>query len=154
MVPSSGNIEYRLNEQSIPEPNIFKYLHFVAPYNSVIEELTLSELFYFHRKHGLLKRFPTAQQWVSKLDYPFDKNQQLKVFSSGMKQRVKLGLAMVDDRPLLLLDEPTSNLDEKGKNWFYQLVNELKPEQTLVIASNDAAEISLCDSRLDLNQKV
>lgn len=150
MLPSSGKIIYSIDGKNIPDDSVFRYLHFVAPYNAVIEELSLKELFELHKSLGLLSRFPFFQEWFKNLDYSFSPDQQIKSFSSGMKQRVKLGLALLDDRPLILLDEPTSNLDEQGKAWFFTLLNRLEEHQTLVIASNDAIEISYCRESINL----
>jgi ABC-type multidrug transport system ATPase subunit len=146
LLPTSGSISYVLSGQSIPEENVFRYIHFVAPYNTVIEELTLPELFQMHRKLGLLKAYDTYVKWKDRLQYPFRTDRQIKTFSSGMKQRVKLGLSILDDRPLILLDEPGSNLDAQGKGWLYDILKDLHPTQTLVIATNDKAEIELCNS--------
>lgn len=146
MLPTSGRIEYTWHTSIVPEDIVYRYVHFVAPYNSVIEELSLLELFEMHQRLGLLKSFNHYKDWLSRLNYPFDTDRQIKTYSSGMKQRIKLGLALLDDRPLILLDEPGSNLDTQGKTWFYSLVKELKPEQTLIIASNEDAEIKLCTS--------
>ena len=151
-LPTSGKINYKLIDQDVPEDQVYKHLHFIAPYNTVIEELTLPELFHFHQKLGLLKQFRSYKDWTSRLEYEFKDAQQIKSFSSGMKQRIRLGLALLDDRPLVLLDEPGSNLDEKGKSWFYNLLDQLTPYQTLVIASNDQREIEYCDQAIQLGQ--
>jgi len=154
MLPSSGTIQYSVDGVNIPDESVFRYVHFVAPYNSVIEELSLKELFHFHRSLGLLKAYPLFQNWYAHLAYTFNPDQQVKSFSSGMKQRVKLGLVMLDDRPLILLDEPTSNLDEKGKAWFFNLLGQLSDLQTLVIASNDALEIGYCKETINLDAAI
>ncbi|MEP6796427.1 MAG: ATP-binding cassette domain-containing protein [Saprospiraceae bacterium] len=150
MLPTSGIITYYLDGKRIPEESLFRQVHFVAPYNSVIEELSLKELFILHKRLGLLNEYRLFQDWFSNLAYSFNPDQQIKSFSSGMKQRVKLGLVLLDDRPLILLDEPTSNLDEQGKAWFFNLLGRLREFQTLVIASNDALEISYCTERINL----
>ncbi len=151
MLPTSGAITYFLKGKNVPEELVFRQVHFVAPYNSVIEELSLKELFHLHKSLGLLKGYPIFEDWLANLHYAFSPDQQIKSFSSGMKQRVKLGLTLLDDRPLVLLDEPTSNLDEQGKTWFFSLLDQLKEFQTLVIASNDALEISYCTERVNLD---
>ncbi len=150
MLPSSGVIIYTREGKKVKEESLFRHVHFVAPYNTVIEELTLTELFQLHRSLGLLKSFNGFQNWYTNLEYPFSQDQQIKSFSSGMKQRVKLGLALLDDRPLILLDEPTSNLDGQGVEWFFQLLGRLNENQTLVIASNDSLEIDYCTERINL----
>ena len=152
-LPSSGKVFYALNRQNIPEDQLFRLIHFVAPYNTVIEELTLKELFTMHQKLGLLLDFISFDSWFRKLDYPFVSDQQIKMYSSGMKQRVKLGLALLDNRPLILLDEPGSNLDQKGKFWLHTLLDSLASHQTLIIASNDQSEIAACKELLDLGKE-
>ncbi len=150
MLPSSGMITYSIEGVAVKDEVVYKQVHFVAPYNTVIEELSLREIFQLHQSLGLLSAFGTFDEWLSQLEYAFNPDQQIKSFSSGMKQRVKLGLALLDNRPLILLDEPTSNLDEQGKAWFAELIKQLQYSQTLIIGSNDAAEISLCDEKIFL----
>jgi ABC-type multidrug transport system ATPase subunit len=153
LLPTTGRIDYTLHGQMIPEDLLYNHVHFVAPYNTVIEELTLPELFHLHKKLGLLEAFSAYKQWQSRLEYPFRPERQIKTFSSGMKQRVKLGLALLDDRPLILLDEPGSNLDQQGKEWFFGLLHHLKASQTLIIASNDHMEIEYCSTTILLQTK-
>jgi len=152
LLPSSGQIQYRLRNEVIPEDTLYSFVHFVAPYNTVIEELSLPELFDLHHKLGLLRSFPTYKDWKARLDYPFDPERQIKTFSSGMKQRIKLGLALLDDRPLILLDEPGSNLDVQGKVWFYGLLDQLKADQTLILASNEPVEIEYCTTAISVGR--
>jgi ABC-type multidrug transport system ATPase subunit len=153
LLPSSGQVSYQLQGQWISEEQIYKYLHYVAPYNTVIEELTLPELFKLHQHLGLLRKFSAYQDWSSLLSYNFHPERQIKTYSSGMKQRIKLGLALLDDRALVLLDEPGSNLDAQGKAWFYGLIDKLNPTQTLIIASNESEEINLCTSGISVLQE-
>lgn len=150
---STGDIRYTLNERIIPEDQIYKYVHFVAPYNTVIEELTLKELFELHQRLGLLTSFRNFNDWFLKLNYTFVAEQQIKLYSSGMKQRVKLALALLDNRPLILLDEPGSNLDGQGKEWLSTMLGQVHKDQTLIIASNDHVEISYCEVQINLGTR-
>ena len=76
----------------------------------------------------------------------------IKYFSSGMKQRLKIGLAILADAPLLLLDEPISNLDKEGVNWFNNLMNEFIKHKTVIIASNNTEqEIEFCETIIDIS---
>ena len=150
LLPSGGRIQYSLNGQAVSEDILYRFVHFVAPYNTVIEELSLPELFRLHHQLGLLKAFKRYADWQARLEYPFDPERQIKKFSSGMKQRIKLGLALLDDRPLIMLDEPGSNLDLQGKAWLYHLLDQLNTAQTLIIASNESAEIAYCTSSVSV----
>jgi ABC-type multidrug transport system ATPase subunit len=149
-LPSSGVIRYSINGNDIEQDNLYRYVHFVAPYNTVIEELTLRELFDLHQRLGLLRLYHAFHDWFLRLDYPFNPDQQIKMYSSGMKQRIKLGLSLLDDRPLILLDEPGSNLDLQGKSWLHSMLGNLTKDQTLVIASNDPVEIGYCAGQFNL----
>jgi len=149
-IPSSGRIQYRHDGMTIPVDQVYKWIHFVAPYNTVIEELTLPELFQFHKDLGTLPLFNNYTEWVNRLNYPFHAEHRIKTFSSGMKQRLKLGLVLLDNRPLILLDEPGSNLDEQGRAWFYSLLDGLSLKQTLIIATNDAKEKEYCQRVLNI----
>ncbi len=152
LLPTAGKVVYTLAGESISEEQIYRYVHFVAPYNTVIEELNLPELFQLHQRLGLLRSFQSYRQWVDRLAYTFDPERQIKAFSSGMKQRVKLGLALLDDRPLILLDEPGSNLDQAGKDWMFSLMEQVAPDQTIVIATNDAEEKDFCSEFVSVQQ--
>ena len=147
---SSGIILYRVDGKNIAEDLVYKYVHFAAPYNTVIEELTLPELFKFHQDLGTLTRYANYQSWVKDLDYPFKAHAVIKTFSSGMKQRIKLGLTLLDSRPLILLDEPSSNLDAQGKEWMFDKLKNLSSAQTLFIATNDQREREFCSTEIDV----
>ncbi len=149
-IPTSGTITYRHLGHSIREDQIYKWVHFVAPYNTVLEELTLPELYHFHKDLGTLARYHSYEDWMASLQYPFPPDHRIKTFSSGMKQRLKLGLVLLDDRPLILLDEPGSNLDSQGKDWFYNLLDHLSADQTLIIATNDFREKEYCRQLLNI----
>lgn len=150
-LPTSGKITYSISGKLLTEENIYNHVHFVAPYNTVIEELTMRELFALHQRLGLLRNFTSFTQWFNLLSYPYQPDQQIKMYSSGMKQRLKLGLALLDDRHLILLDEPGSNLDVQGKVWFLSLLKQLNAAQTVIIATNDPQEISYCPERIELS---
>ncbi len=152
LLPSAGHINYMHLGNPIADDILYRYVHFVAPYNTVIEELNLPELFQLHHRLGLLKKFNAYTEWKTQLEYPFDPERQIKTFSSGMKQRIKLGLVLLDDRPLILLDEPGSNLDAQGKTWLYTLLKQLNATQTLIIASNEPAEIAYCTSGINVGE--
>ncbi len=153
LIPSGGTIQYFLNGYEVLAEQVYRYVHFVAPYNTVIEELTLPELFRMHQQLGLLLGFQSYEAWHRRLDYAFPIRRPIKTYSSGMKQRVKLGLAILDDRPLILLDEPGSNLDAQGKAWCFSLLDQVRPHQTIVIATNDPAEIDWCTNGLEVGSK-
>ncbi len=136
LLPSSGKIIYTRDGQTIHGDEIFRHLTMVAPYLELIEDFTLNEMleFHFSFKH-YLPGYDLASV-TNLLHFPTMKHKQIRQFSSGMKQRVKLVLAILSDVPLILLDEPAMNLDKPGIDWYHGLVNEFAGNRTIIICSN------------------
>lgn len=113
-------------------------VNFTSPAASIPSELTLTELVDFHRK------LKTLDLPNTNLEENFNltgvDHKRLSDFSSGMLQRVKLGLAIFSTGELLLLDEPTSNLDAEGISWYKETIEKQVNNKTIVIASNDIQE--------------
>lgn len=149
LTSSVGDISYFLEDKQIPVEELFKHFSLAAPYLDLIEEFTLLETLDFHFNFKIRFNNLDNNELVNLLDMQKSKNKQLKYFSSGMKQRVKLLLAFCSDTPLLLLDEPTANLDEQGINWYLDLVKSFAGKNRLVIVcSNQAHEYSFCDAQI------
>ncbi|MDQ3291632.1 MAG: ATP-binding cassette domain-containing protein [Bacteroidota bacterium] len=151
LVPSEGSIEYQLNSQKIPVEEVYRYLSFSAPYLELVEELTLTELIQFHTHFKPLRDL-TPKQLIERMYLEKARHKFVKDFSSGMKQRLKLGLAIYTDAPLLLLDEPTTNLDQTGINWYLEHVSQNRAGRLVVVCSNIAHEYQFCDATLDITQ--
>ncbi|MBC7655229.1 MAG: ATP-binding cassette domain-containing protein [Oligoflexus sp.] len=149
LTSSIGEISYTVDDKQIAVEELFKHFSLAAPYLDLIEEFTLLETLDFH--FNFKKRINNLDNndLVDLLDMQKSKNKQLKYFSSGMKQRVKLLLAFCSDTTLLLLDEPTANLDEQGIIWYLDLVKSFAVNDRLVIVcSNQAHEYSFCDEQI------
>lgn len=148
LAPSEGKLYYKLEDKNIAVEQIFEHLSIAAPYLELIEEFTLNELLNFHfqfkkRIHNL-----ENEQLILLLNMVANKNKQIKYFSSGMKQRVKLVLALCSDTPILLLDEPTSNLDEQGIQWYKKLVADFTQNRLIIVCSNQIHEYDFCQEQL------
>lgn len=136
MHPTAGIVSHHIGGTDVPGDLVFRHLALVAPYMELIEDFTLREMLRFHFS---FKRILPGQDMKGVtaalgLDYAMDR--QIRQFSSGMKQRVKLVLAIFSDASLLLLDEPTMNLDEAGIGWYHDLVQRFSGNRTIVICSN------------------
>lgn len=151
LTPSEGKLSYIGDQnQLISIESAFPLVSLAAPYLELIEDFTLTELIDFHfRFKKIHKGFNTAEV-IRLLSFEKSKNKAVKYFSSGMKQRTRLALAFCSDTPVLLLDEPTSNLDLDGVNWYYQLINHLSTGRLLVICSNQEHEYTFCKHQLKL----
>ncbi len=147
---SKGKILFRENEKTLDPDRVYRQVSFAAPYIELIEEFTLEETLDFHfRLRPFLPGF-NAGRLFDVLELPRARHKQLRFFSSGMKQRVKLALAICTDTPVLLLDEPTTNLDVNAVAWFKRLVEAHAGERLLVIASNDPGDLELCREHLNI----
>lgn len=151
-VPSEGQVTFQLDKLNLPNERSFQRISIAAPYIELIEELTLKEMFAFHRKFKPFNKDLDYQGFLELLNYPFKSDQVLKFYSSGMKQRIKLGLAIMSESDLVLLDEPCSNLDAQGKKWYQNLVDLYIGNRTLCVASNDPFEYQGFENEFSLDQ--
>lgn len=150
---SQGSIHYKIGDKTIPEEQHYKYLSIATPYIELIEELTLTEFLEFHHQFKPLMPQFTIPQLIEMVGLTAAAGKQIRYFSSGMKQRVKLLQAIFSNNPLVLLDEPTSNLDKAGIELYNRLVNDYcLQNRLLIVCSNDENEIGFCDHRLDVTQ--
>ncbi len=152
---SSGVIRYREREANIPEEEIYQHLSIAAPYIDLIEELTLNELLKFHFSFKKVRNGKRLEELLDLLELTHARNKQVGHFSSGMKQRLKLGLALFSEVELVFLDEPTTNLDKQAIAWYWRSFEQIPPETTVFIGSNHESEflaeatiISLSDYKL------
>lgn len=150
--PSMGAVRYIQNGKPVSTEKIFQYLGFCAPYLQLIEELTLNEQLDFHFKFKQPLHKLNTPAIIDLLGLAKDADKQLKNYSSGMKQRVKLALSLLVDVPLILLDEPATNLDEEGINWYKALLHNYLHGRLLIISSNRSEEYEMCNFRLDVLQ--
>ncbi|GEO06520.1 heme ABC exporter ATP-binding protein CcmA [Adhaeribacter aerolatus] len=147
--PSEGSITHTLGHQTLTPDNLYRHLSFTAPYLELVEEYTLLELVQFH-SHFRAMRTASATDLIDRLYLKPAKDKFVKDFSSGMKQRLKLGLAIYTDAPLLLLDEPTTNLDQEGINWYLEHVSQNRKDRLVIVSSNVAHEYSFCDEIINI----
>ena len=151
LTPSTGTLKYIVEEKEIDVENVYQHLSIAAPYLELIEEFTLSEVLDFHFSFKKRLNNLNNQALIDLLNMDSSKNKQLKYFSSGMKQRVKLILAFCSDTLILLLDEPTSNLDEQGVAWYLDLVNQFSKDRLMIVCSNQAHEYAFCNHQLSVS---
>jgi len=147
---SSGKVSYNLNGAEIPNTDWFKQLTIAAPYLELPEEFTLEELLDFHFKFKSPKQGLDISEMLEILYLSDHRNKLVSQFSSGMKQRVKLGLSLFSDVSIVFLDEPTTNLDKKGVSWYLDLVEKYTKDQILMICSNEPREFEFCQEKLVL----
>ncbi len=153
--PSEGKVEARIgsdnNSEIIDNSLIFQHLSIAAPYLEVVEEMTAKEFLNFHAS---FKPFLTGIDTFQILDIIGLKNaadKQIRYYSSGMKQRVKLAQAIFSNTPTLLLDEPCTNLDAVGYSLYHQLMKEYCSEKLVIVCSNDTEEYDFCTEKINIS---
>ncbi len=147
--PSEGKITFRDElGKPIEVEQVFKNVSIAAPYLELIEELTLLEAIAFHFQFKSRVKSISNAEIVDLLGMQSSRNKQIKYFSSGMKQRLKLAFAFLSDTNFLFLDEPCSNLDEQGIAWYQQLVNDYTQNRLVLVCSNQPVEYEFCEEKL------
>lgn len=149
--PSEGRITAKVKGKLVDDEDLFASLTIAAPYLELIEEFTLSEMIDFHFRFKSYQTGTDKSNLIDMLELNSSKNKALKYFSSGMKQRTKLGLAICTDTPVLLLDEPTSNLDTQAISWYQKLISDFGRNRLVVVCSNQEHEYQFCENHIQLS---
>lgn len=150
MLLSEGKIEYSDDNQILEAENWHLELSIAAPYLELIEEMTAMEFLSFHQAFKPLKSAVDASMLLETVGLGKAANKQIRYFSSGMKQRLKLGQAFFSDTQILFLDEPCSNLDRQGTEIYHKLMAEHTDDRLVLICSNDENEYRTCDETIRL----
>lgn len=148
MPATIGEVNYVYNEKKIDAGDWFKDLAIAAPYLELVEEFSLKEMIDFHTN---FKKLSVKREELIKI-LGFQKNtyKPIKFFSSGMKQKLKLALAMYAKSKVLFLDEPTANLDEKNIDWYVENIKEVSVNKVVIICSNQQYEYNFCNQIFNL----
>lgn len=148
LIPSSGQINFS-NSSPIAEENIYKHVSIATPYLELIEEFTLTEQIDFHAKFKNL--IISKEEIIEFSGLGLSKSKQVNYFSSGMKQRLRLLLAILSDTKLLLLDEPISNLDKQGVLWYKDLIEKYTKNRITIVCSNQQQdEHFFCEHKINI----
>lgn len=138
-------LQEKTGEQFSESDKLVEHCSFSAPYMELPEELTLKVLLNFHFKFKSLTHGMELQALPGLLKLQDQINQPVHQFSSGMKQRLKLGLALWTEAPFVLLDEPLTNLDAAGAAWYHDLIQNYAENKHVIVASNRPDEYDFCD---------
>ncbi|MCI4670137.1 MAG: ATP-binding cassette domain-containing protein [Bacteroidia bacterium] len=149
MNPSEGKVSLKVGEKQIPADKFYQYISWAGPYLEVYKDLNIDELFnlHFSLKSCL---FNDLEELVSILNLKPHRNKKLQYFSSGMLQRAVVGMALFSDTPVLLLDEPTSFMDEKNASMMLEHIDNYSSNRIFVLASNMSREFEKYADIIDL----
>ncbi|HSU28489.1 MAG TPA: ATP-binding cassette domain-containing protein [Chitinophagaceae bacterium] len=146
---SEGQCRWSISEGSwVEEP--YPYISICTPYLELVEEMNLQEFLHFH--NGFKKFLPGMDTTaiIKRMGLEEAGHKQIRNFSSGMKQRVKLAQAIFSDVPAVFLDEPCTNLDTSGIDLYQQLLNDHCRDRLLVVSSNDEVEYRYCKEQINI----
>ncbi|UXP32586.1 ATP-binding cassette domain-containing protein [Reichenbachiella agarivorans] len=151
-LPTTGEIQYHDGDTLMDADQLINHVSFASPYLELIEEFSLSEMLQFHFQFKKIRGSLSLNELIDKMYFTGHEHKLIKNFSSGMKQRLKLGLCFFTHSSLVLLDEPSSNLDQVGTDWYQEQIHNLPPEVIVFVASNLASEYQFCNQIINMTQ--
>jgi ABC-type multidrug transport system ATPase subunit len=149
---SEGTVSYSDGDKTIENEKVFRHLSIAAPYQEVIEEMTLLEFLDFHSTFKPFRVGHSVMDIIRTVNLESAAKKQIRYYSSGMKQRVKLAQAFFSDTPVLLLDEPCTNLDEDGIILYHKLVSDYSENRIIIVSSNDIGEYGFCREKIRMQE--
>ena len=148
-MPTEGKVSYYNGSDTAVE-QYFPLISIAAPYLETVEEMTANEFFRFHLAFKPLMPDLSIPKILERVGLQDAAEKQIRYYSSGMKQRIKLAQAFFSDTPVVLLDEPTTNLDASGISLYHDMIREYCNERLVIVSSNDTLEYSFCKSVIDM----
>ncbi|MCX7679488.1 MAG: ABC transporter ATP-binding protein [Spirochaetes bacterium] len=146
--PSEGVIIYQQNGHTLPEQTANRFFGFLSPRLRFYDELTAAEIVETVAKNPEARK--RGFYLITELGLSDYYHMRIGKFSTGMIQRLKIALSLINDPLAILLDEPSANLDAKGKEVFISFLKNLIPYKTIIIATNEEHEAALCTGRIAL----
>jgi ABC-2 type transport system ATP-binding protein len=157
MAPSEGVLQYDITDKNSGESskkvateNCYQYISYTAPYLELTEEMTCTEFLKFHQVFKPFLASLSVENIIDKVQLKGAAHKQIRYYSSGMKQRVKLAQAIFSDVPVVLLDEPCTNFDVDGIALYQQLIKEYGLGRLIIVSSNDKQEYEFCEEKIDI----
>jgi ABC-type multidrug transport system ATPase subunit len=151
---SEGRVGYEMAGAAaarvLAPEQVYRHLSLAAPYLEVIEEMTVTEFLAFHQGFKPFLPDLSVKDIIRQVGLESAADKQIRYYSSGMKQRVRLAQALFSDSSLLLLDEPTTNLDSDGISLYRRLTQEYGSGRIVIVSSNDHQEYDFCDEIINI----
>ena len=151
MYINEGKMEYHVQGKELKNEQVYQQVSICAPYLEVVEEMTLKEFLAFHAAFKPFLPGVTADSIITLLGLEKAINKQIRFYSSGMKQRVKLAQCIFSDTAIVLLDEPCTNLDATGIALYHSLINAYCKDRLVVVSSNDEVEYKFCTNMVSMS---
>jgi ABC-type multidrug transport system ATPase subunit len=149
ILPNEGKLVMTTNSEIATEEH-YKYVSITAPYLELVEEMTATEFLDFHRSFKPFLQNMLLPDVLKEVELSHAADKQIRYFSSGMKQRLKLAQGILSDTAFVLLDEPCTNLDETGIRLYQRLINTYTKERCVIVSSNDHQEYGFCKISINI----
>jgi len=151
--PTSGKVIHKIENQELSSEKLHNHLGFVSPYLMLYDEFSAEEnLIHFMKIRGLKINNDSIKNLLDEFSLYDRRNDLLKAYSSGMKQRVKFIFSLIHSPELMILDEPTSNLDTAGKDKVYEIIEKESKNKLIIIASNEENDLALCKKNIFMEE--
>ena len=148
---SEGRIDYAAPVGGAIAPeHAYRHLSLAAPYLQLIEEMSVTEFLHFHAAFKPFLPGYSIAEIIRRVGLETAADKQIRYYSSGMKQRVRLAQALFSDSSLLLLDEPCTNLDTDGIELYRSLIREITADRVVIVSSNDLQEYDFCEEKVNI----
>ena len=148
---NEGSVEFHNGQQTTSNEQHYSNISIAAPYLELIEEMTAKEMLVFHSKFKPLIQSLHIEDMLQIVGLENAINKQIRYFSSGMKQRLKLAQAFFSNTPVLLLDEPTTNLDADGISLYQTLISNYTNNKLVIVSSNVKQEYDFCEEVIEIS---
>ncbi len=150
--PTKGKIHYSSDKEAVTPENISEYVAYIAPDMNFYHELSgLENLRFFMKVSGRSGSDDDYGRALEQVGLDGRGDDFLKEYSTGMRVRLKYALMLLIKPEVMILDEPTSNLDRKGKEIIYNLMEKQKKSGILIFATNEHDEIARAEKKIELD---
>lgn len=151
--PTRGNVLHKNGDKRIDDEQLHNYMGFVSPYLYLYDEFTAEEnLIHFSNIRGIKFQYDKADHLLNEVNLFERRKDLVRGYSSGMKQRLKFIFALLHNPKFLIFDEPTSNLDDEGKNKVYELISLEAKNNLVIVASNEKTDLAQCKEIIELEK--
>jgi len=151
--PTSGKVIHKIENRELSSEKLHNHLGFVSPYLMLYDEFSAEEnLIHFMKIRGLKIDNDRIKILLDEFSLYDRRNDLIKAYSSGMKQRVKFIFSLIHSPELMILDEPTSNLDTAGKDKVYEIIEKESKNKLIIIASNEENDLALCKKNIFMEE--
>lgn len=140
IIPTEGTVVNSDNHKDIEQEKVHTCFAFASPYIELMEEFTFRECVEFQEQFRGWVNGLKVKNVIELSGLQHASEKQIRHYSSGMKQRARLALALLSDAPVILLDEPCSNLDAKAQEWYKTLISDFRENRTIIVCSNHVKE--------------